>query len=181
LITQFNTNKDQNQTQTIKLGIDMNQQKTAHRFQLSPVGFVRREGDSVQIAILPEYQSALKELPTFSHAQILWWFSEFDDESSRKTTQFDHMPFEAPPLGVFACRSPLRPNPIGLSTVKILAVDHELGLLIIADMDAYDGTPILDIKAYMPHCDRVQNVKVPEWAADWPDWMPENGLGLEEE
>lgn len=158
----------------------MNKEKAADRYLLSPVGFIHREGNSIQIKIQPEFTPALKELGTFSHAQILWWFSEFDDESARKTTQFDQMPFEAPPLGVFACRSPLRPNPIGLSTVKILAVDHELGLLKIADIDAYDGTPVLDIKAYMPHCDRVQDVKVPEWAAGWPDWLPENGLGLEE-
>jgi len=153
----------------------------SNHYQISPVGFIRREGESIQIKILPEFTPALKELDTFSHAQVFWWFSKFQDKASRKTTQFDKMPFEAPSLGVFSCRSPMRPNPIGLTTVKILEVDHDQGLVKIADMDAYDGTPVLDLKAYIPHCDRVKDVKVPEWAASWPDWLPENGLGLEDQ
>ena len=157
----------------------MNDQKQPEQLKLHPVGTLRRDKESVRIVILPAFKPALKELETFSHVQVLWWFSDFDDQGSRSTTQFDQMPFEAPCLGVFACRSPLRPNPIGLSTARILAVDHEQGFIKIADMDAYDGTPILDLKAYMPHCDRVKDVEVPEWAAGWPDWMPDNGLGME--
>ena len=158
----------------------MSNPKEPPQYHLSPVGTIRREGESVSIEILPDYQPALKELETFSHAQVFWWFSKFDDDKSRKTIQFDKMPFKAPPLGVFSCRSPMRPNPIGLTTVKILEVDHDQGLVKITNMDAYDGTPILDIKAYMPHCDRVKDVRVPGWAAHWPEWLPENGLGLEE-
>ena len=158
----------------------MNQPKPSDVFQLSPVGTIRREEDSISIEILPAFKPALKELETFSHALVFWWFSEFDDEKSRTTLQFDRTPFEAPLLGVFACRSPLRPNPIGLSTVKLLKVDHRKGVVEIADIDAYDGTPVLDIKAYLPHCDRVKKVSVPSWAAGWPDCLAENGLGLEE-
>lgn len=149
-------------------------------YQINPVGFIRREQDQIFIEILPEFRPALKELETFSHVQVLWWFDKFDDEDSRKTTQFDKMPFEAPPLGVFACRSPMRPNPVGLTTATIINVDQEKGLIKIAGMDAYDGTPILDLKAYMPSCDRVEKVKVPEWMAQWPEWLPEDGLQLED-
>jgi tRNA-Thr(GGU) m(6)t(6)A37 methyltransferase TsaA len=148
-------------------------------YHINPVGYLQRKQDQIFIRILPEYKPALKELETFSHVQVLWWFDKFDDETSRKTTQFDKMPFETPSLGVFACRSPMRPNPIGLTTVKIMDIDHENGLLEIEGMDAYDGTPILDLKAYMPSCDRVKNVTVPEWMAQWPEWLPENGLQLE--
>ncbi len=49
----------------------------------------------------------------------------------------------------------------------------------IADIDAYDGTPLVDLKAYFPVCDRVQEARIPEWLAGWPEWMPEEGLGLE--
>jgi len=149
-------------------------------FKITAVGYIRRKKDQTFIEIQPQFKPALKELETFSHVQILWWFNEFDDGKSRETTQFDKMPFEAPPLGVFACRSPMRPNPIGLTTAKIISVDHEKGWVRIADMDAYDGTPILDLKAYMPSCDRVKNPKVPKWMEEWPEWLPENGLGLEE-
>lgn len=158
----------------------MNSKTNQDAYRFSPVGFIQRDNTSVGIQILPEFKPALKELETFSHVQVFWWFSKFDDTKSRQTTQFDKMPFEAPPLGVFSCRSPLRPNPIGLTTAKIIGVDHENGLITIADIDAYDGTPVLDLKAYMPHCDRVKEVRVPDWAAGWPEWLPDNGLGLEE-
>jgi tRNA-Thr(GGU) m(6)t(6)A37 methyltransferase TsaA len=130
--------------------------------------------------ILPAFAPALKELEHFSHVQVVWWFSQFDDGENRQTLQFEDMPFDAPVLGVFACRAPKRPNPIGLTTARILRVDRDQGLVEIGDIDAYDGTPILDLKAYLPLCDRVRNVRVAGWAAGWPEWLPEDGLGLEQ-
>lgn len=150
------------------------------KYEISPIGFIRRINDQTLIELLPEYRPALKELETFSHIQIIWWFSEFDDARSRKTTQFDKMPFEAPSLGVFACRSPMRPNPLGLTTAKILEIQQKEGMIKIADIDAFENTPVLDIKAYIPSCDRVKEVTVPDWMSDWPEWLPENGLGLED-
>jgi tRNA-Thr(GGU) m(6)t(6)A37 methyltransferase TsaA len=149
-------------------------------YEIFPVGTVRREKGRTFLDILPEFTPALKELEDFSHVQVLWWFNKFGDETSRQTTQFDKMPFEAPPLGVFACRAPMRPNPIGLTTARILEVDQVEGWVEIADIDAFEGTPILDLKAYMPSCDRVRTVRVPDWAAGWPEWLPEDGLALEE-
>ncbi|MFW6261419.1 MAG: TrmO family methyltransferase domain-containing protein, partial [Spirochaetota bacterium] len=88
-------------------------------------------------------------------------------------------PFEAPPLGVFAVKSPMRPNPIALTIVKIIAVDRAAGTIEIARIDAFDDTPVLDIKGYMPAVDRVANARVPEWASAWPDSMPDEGLSLD--
>jgi tRNA (Thr-GGU) A37 N-methylase len=48
----------------------------------------------------------------------------------------------------------------------------------VADIDAYDGTPVIDLKAYFPVCDRVKEARIPAWLVDWPEWMPEEGLGL---
>jgi tRNA-Thr(GGU) m(6)t(6)A37 methyltransferase TsaA len=149
-------------------------------FEVSPIGYVRRNGGRTYLEILEDYVPALKELEHFSHVQVFWWFSEFDDEMFRGVTQSDQAPYEAPVLGVFACRSPVRPNPIALTTAKILKVDHEQGVVDIANIDAYDGTPLLDLKAYIPSSDRVKGVSVPQWCADWPEWMPEEGLGLED-
>jgi tRNA (Thr-GGU) A37 N-methylase len=50
----------------------------------------------------------------------------------------------------------------------------------IGDIDAFDGTPVLDLKAYIPMMDRVKNVRVPKWAEEWPEWIPEEGIGLED-
>ena len=121
----------------------------------------------------------MKELEQFSHVLVFWWFSEFQENEYRQVVQ-NVPPYEAPVTGVFASRSPVRPNPIGLTTAKILNVDHDRGLVEIANIDAFDDTPIIDLKAYIPVCDRVQAVSVPAWFADWPEWMPPEGLGLEE-
>jgi tRNA (Thr-GGU) A37 N-methylase len=83
-------------------------------------------------------------------------------------------------MGMFACRSPVRPNPIGLTTVEIKRVDHDNGHVEIVNIDAYEGTPVLDLKAYFPMCDRVKDVRVAQWAAEWPEWLPDSGMGLEE-
>jgi tRNA-Thr(GGU) m(6)t(6)A37 methyltransferase TsaA len=123
---------------------------------------------------------ALKELDRFSHAQVLWWFSGFQDDMYRQIMQSEHAPYEAPVLGVFACRSPVRPNPIGLTPAEIVGVDDEEGVVEIVSIDAYDGTPVLDLKPYIPASDRVKDVRVPEWMAGWPEWMPDEGHRLEE-
>ena len=147
-------------------------------YEISPVGYVRREEGRALLEILPDFVPALKELETFSHVQILWWFNASGDQESRRTTEFDEMPFDAPALGVFACRAPQRPNPIGLTTARIVEVDLPEGQVVIGDIDAFDGTPILDLKGYLPHYDRVKTVDVPDWASHWPQWLPEEGLGL---
>lgn len=148
--------------------------------QIFPIGTIRRKDKGKFIEIFEKFKPGLKELEQFSHVQILWWFTQFEDDQSRETVKFDKVPYDAPPLGVFACRSPLRPNPIGLTTAKILAVDHDNGTVQIGDIDAFDGTPVLDLKAYIPMMDRVETVRVPKWAEEWPDWIPEEGIGLED-
>ena len=153
---------------------------SGNQYQVFPIGIIRRQDKDTYVEVLAEYKPALKELEHWSHVQILWWFNQFDDDESRETIQFDKVSYEAPPLGVFACRSPLRPNPIGLTTAKILAVDHEIGIVQIGAIDAFDGTPVLDMKAYIPSMDRVKRVHVPEWAAEWPEWVPEEGIGLKD-
>ena len=150
------------------------------QYDVFPVGHICRENDRTLLNILPAYAPALKELEGFSHVQVLWWFDQFDDGPYRQITRTEHAPYEAPVLGVFACRSPVRPNPLGLTTAPILHIDHNAGVVEVGNIDAFDGTPILDLKAYVPSCDRVENVRVPDWASHWPEWLPEQGLGLEE-
>ncbi|MBN1221072.1 MAG: tRNA (N6-threonylcarbamoyladenosine(37)-N6)-methyltransferase TrmO [Anaerolineae bacterium] len=154
-------------------------QVSSPTFKVFPIGYVRRNNGKTYIEVLQNYVPALKELEQFSHVQVFWWFSEFQSDDYRAITQSE-APYDAPVLGVFACRSPVRPNPIGLTTAKILSVDPEKGIVEIANIDAFDDTPVLDLKAYIPVCDRVKDVAVPTWCVDWPEWLPEEGLGLEE-
>lgn len=76
-------------------------------------------------------------------------------------------------------RSEYRPNPIALTTCRILACDEIEGVVKIAKIDAFDGSPIIDLKGYFPVCDRVREARIPGWLSFWPEWMPEDGMGLE--
>lgn len=148
-------------------------------YEIFPIGYVRRNNNRTYLEILEKYKPALQELQNFSHAQIFWWCNKFEDDQYRQITEIDP-PFEAPKLGVFASRSPVRPNPIALTTIKILKLDKEKGIIEIPKIDAFDGTPILDIKAYMPCYNKVKSPRVPVWASNWPEWMPDDGLDLDE-
>jgi len=146
---------------------------------MEPIGTVSRSADAVTVQIAVTYRPGLRQLDRFSHVIVLWWASGHDAPQSRSimTTQLPYAPgVEA---GVFACRSEYRPNPIALTVCKILEVDEQEGRIVVGDIDAFDGTQILDLKPYFPVCDRVKNATIPHWLAGWPNWLPERGLGLE--
>ena len=115
-----------------------------------------------RIVFEPEYnvQEALRGIEGFSHLWLLWGFSEVQRDHVQCTK--DWSPTVRPPrlggnkrMGVFATRSPFRPNPIGLSSVRLVAVEAETGRmeLIVSGADVLDGTPIYDIKPYLSFSD----------------------------
>jgi excinuclease ABC subunit A len=147
----------------------------AETFQLFPVGQVQQADGVVSLDLDPAFAPALKHLEQFSHVRVLWWFHRFGDDRFRRSTQ-NTPPYEnAPVTGVFASRSPVRPNPIGLTTAEIVRVDHKRGRVEVAGLDAYDDTPLIDLKPYVPGCDRVRRFTVPRWIAHWPEWMRGHG------
>jgi tRNA-Thr(GGU) m(6)t(6)A37 methyltransferase TsaA len=102
---------------------------------------VKHEAEGV-LTILPEFETGLTDIEGFSHLFVLW---EFD--RSQGFELLGRPPFDNRPHGVFATRSPRRPNPIGLTVVELLRRE---GLeLHVRGVDMLDGTPILDIKPYM--------------------------------
>lgn len=144
--------------------------------KLKPIGTVKREGETTFLEIQKEFIPAMKQLEHFSHIQVIWWFHYTDNDECRAVLQNDPPYENAPKTGVFASRSPVRPNPIGLTVAPISNVDHESGRITIRNIDAENDSPILDIKAYFPICDRVKEFRVPPWTAQWPEWVPEEGL-----
>lgn len=142
---------------------------------LHPLGTVLR-GDAVVLEIDERYRPALACLNQFSHVLVLWWADRHDNPRSRQALRCE-LPY-APGVeaGVFACRAEYRPNPIGVTVCPILGVDEEAGRVTVADIDAFAGTPILDLKPYIGVTDRVEHVTTPPWFAGWPEWLPEEGL-----
>jgi tRNA (Thr-GGU) A37 N-methylase len=77
-------------------------------------------------------------------------------------------------IGIFATRSPARPNPIALTPVPVISVDVADGIVRVPFIDAEDGTPILDIKPYHPAVDRIRDVRTPAWCSSWPEWYEDS-------
>jgi tRNA-Thr(GGU) m(6)t(6)A37 methyltransferase TsaA len=147
-------------------------------FKLYPIGMIKRADDGIMLEILAPFRPALKQLGRFSHVMVFWWADRHDNEQSRSILQTEPPYAQGHVTGVFATRAEYRPNPIAMTTCKILDVDEGGGVVRVADIDAYDGTAIVDLKAYFPVCDRVAETHLPEWLSDWPEWIPDEGLGL---
>ena len=153
----------------------VNQEET---YQVYPIGYIRRTENGIQLEILEPYRSALRQLNHFSHVMVFWWADRHDNDKSRSIMQTKPPYAEEESVGVFATRAEYRPNPIATTTCEMLEVDEERGIVRVANIDAYDGTPVVDLKAYFPVCDRVRETRVPRWVQGWPEWMPEEGIGL---
>ena len=145
-------------------------------FQVSPIGKINVNKKGMFIELEPRYIPALQALDGFSHLSVIWWFSDFDSEEARNILEVPQ-PYKNGPavMGIFATRSPVRPNPIALTAVQVIQIDHEKGIIQIAWIDANDGTPIIDIKPYTPSSDRIENPGVPEWCSHWPKSLEQSG------
>ena len=117
------------------------------QFTVKQIGTIRSAGEKQQIILNPRYAPALSGLDGFTHLQVLWWFSGSDNQKGRgsltEASPYRHSPAM---LGTFATRSPLRANPIALSAAQVIHIDYENVLIDIAYIDAYDGSPVLDLK-----------------------------------
>lgn len=111
-----------------------------------------------KIIIDKKYERGLDGIEDYSHVVVVYWMD------SEKECHLKHHPQgrkDVPYVGVFACRCPQRPNPIAISTVKLLS--RQSNVLLVKGLDILDGTPIIDIKPYTPQYDLVKRAKVPSW------------------
>jgi len=140
----------------------------ARRIVYKPVGFVRSpykdpEGTPISpsggrgvagaVDVLPDFVEGLRDLEGFSHITLVYHFHMSKGFSLRVTPFLDDTQ-----RGVFATRAPRRPNPIGISTVRLLAMEG--ATLRVEDLDMVDGTPVLDIKPYVPEFDERTDVRI---------------------
>jgi len=124
---------------------------------IQPAGAVDVRGT---VEVMDEYAAGLRDLDAFSHIILLYEFHRsrgFDLEA---------VPFlDSIPRGVFATRAPRRPNPLGMSVVRLDRIDG--AVLYVRDIDVLDGTPLLDIKPYVPAFEPHDHVRV--------GWLEQNG------
>ena len=144
-----------------------------NRFTVRPIGvihtpFVAKEEAPIQgafvpdtvgrVILLPEYAAGLKDIEGFSHLFLLYHFDRAGKVELVRPTFLDDEPH-----GIFAARHPCRPNGIGMTVVRLLG--REGNILAVAGVDMLDGTPLLDIKPYIPRFDAHPEA-VPGWFAD---------------
>ncbi|MBL9076680.1 MAG: tRNA (N6-threonylcarbamoyladenosine(37)-N6)-methyltransferase TrmO [Planctomycetes bacterium] len=157
---------------------------------LQPIGVLRTEqrvhhaaprqsglgrGASGTIELRQGLQNALADLGGFSHVWVLFWCHLARGFRSQVVP-----PRDTKKRGLFATRAPQRPNPIGLSCVRLVRIEKRV--LHIADHDLLDGTPVLDLKPYLRYCDAVPDAslgyvaELPEAAADHRAWWQQKGI-----
>ncbi len=135
--------------------------------ELKPIGiihtpFKQAEGTPIQpagaegvkgvVEVFQEFRAGLKDLNGFSHIILIYEFHRSHG------FRLEVVPFmDTRPRGLFATRAPKRPNPIGLSTVRLESIEN--GALHVQNVDILDGTPLLDIKPYVPEFDSREQIR----------------------
>ncbi len=114
-----------------------------------------------EIIIDKEFEQALHQIEGFSHIIVLYWMHHISLSQRSVMRVHPRGKQNLPLVGVLATRSPARPNPIGIITVKLLG--HRDNVLKVIGLDAVDGTPILDIKPYIPGYDSPAKAETPGW------------------
>lgn len=132
-------------------------------FSLVPIGRVERRGETVRIRLFDEYGDGLLGLEEWSHLNVLYWFDRNDTPERRRILRVHPRGDRENPLtGVFACRAPVRPNLIALSVCRVVSVE---GCVVTVDaLDAFDATPVLDLKPLIAPDHPASDLKVPDWA-----------------
>jgi tRNA (adenine37-N6)-methyltransferase len=136
---------------------------------LNPVGYVKtnKAADEVtdksaisQIVFRDELVEGLDGISGFSHLFVLFWLNQLTDKQRKVMKVHPRGRVDLPLTGVFATRTMLRPNPIGLTLVELVKVEGNV--LTVRGLDAYDGTPVVDVKP-CDSWDKAENVRVPDW------------------
>ena len=141
----------------------------AEKIALKPIGFVktkavgkevRDKGNVSEIVFSEGLAEALDGIEDFSHLFVIFWMHEISEEERRTMKVRPRGRRDMPLLGAFATRTPHRPNPIGLTVVELLEVEGNV--VTVRGLDAFDGTPVLDIKPF-DYWDVAEDARVPEW------------------
>jgi tRNA-Thr(GGU) m(6)t(6)A37 methyltransferase TsaA len=139
------------------------------RIVLNPIGYVKTtaKGEEVkdkaslsQIVLRDDLVEGLSGISDYSHLFVLFYLNQVTDEQKKTLQVHPRGRMDMPLVGVFVARTMLRPNPIGLTLVELVKIEGNV--LTVRGLDAYNETPVLDIKT-CDFWDRAENIHVPDW------------------
>lgn len=116
-----------------------------------------------EIVVKPELIEALDNIDDFSHIIVLFWTRRSGADNTLRKVHPKNNP-ELPLVGIFATRSPVRPNPVSMTVVKLL--ERRENILRVKGLDAFDLTPVIDVKPYIPGSDSIADAEVPGWVTE---------------
>jgi len=138
------------------------------KITLEPIGFVKNNvkehrfgnfADEISEIIVDEkFTEALKGIDDYSHVIIVYWMDKVKEHVTTHRPQGNP---NVPVVGIFACRCPGRPNPVAITTVKL--IEHKGNRIKVKGLDILDGTPVIDIKPYWSQYDKVEDGRIPDW------------------
>jgi tRNA (adenine37-N6)-methyltransferase len=141
-------------------------------YKLKHIGFVQNEivephricAENVisRVVILPKYSRALDGIESFSHIVVIFWLHLIRIKERSVLKVHPRNDVSNPLTGVFATHSPVRPNPIGVTTVEL--VERVSNELIVKGLDAINGTPVIDIKPFINEYPNIGSIRTPEWS-----------------
>ena len=157
-----------------KLGLLPEELIPTEAVPLKPIGIVQNrvraprmdgwEDVSSDIIIRRNLTPALDGIEGYSHVVVLFHLHKVSDEERGRTQCHPRGDPRYPLQGVFATRTQHRPNPVGVSVVRL--IKRRRNVLRVKGLDAIDGTPVLDVKPYIPHYDSVPQATIPAWASE---------------
>lgn len=137
---------------------------------LKPIATVKNDAKEIgrhdweqvvsELIVRPDLEDALDGLKEFSHIVVIFWMHLSPPGENAPHKTHPQKRADLPLVGVLATRSPVRPNPLGITVVKLL--EKRGNVLKVIGLDAIDGTPVVDIKPYLPG-DSVTQIEVPDW------------------
>ncbi|HYW80373.1 MAG TPA: tRNA (N6-threonylcarbamoyladenosine(37)-N6)-methyltransferase TrmO [Thermoguttaceae bacterium] len=131
-------------------------------FTVQAIGSVHKAEGNTRIVLDAKHAPGLLGLEGYSHIYVFWWFSKNDTPHKRAVLQVHPMGNRDNPVtGVFATRSPMRPNLIATTLCKVVSVKKNI--VEVEGIDAFDGTPVLDIKPFIPGYDSTSDARLPDW------------------
>lgn len=163
-------NEDRVKNAAVPSSSDLNSENL-YRQTLSRLGTIRKINGNYFLEIPEHFHEYVNALQGYSHIKILWWFHKFEKDIYKKTLECDPPYENAPRTGIFASRSPVRPNPLALTTAKIIEIEENTNRIKVSLLDCFDESPLLGISPYRPASDEVSECRLPDWLKHWSQYL----------